>query len=509
MFASQLLRILQTLPHNGNHGTCGLDAGELGGIMNKNQNGVLNDLNNCENDAVPLASKTNNKDGSWNKPELECAVFLEDSAGYDNEASDYVIPCTITPCRIELFEEKHLSSERNNNENEVRNENESEDSAAPCTIPSGKMEFSEKNTDLCTDKKVVQCELPELIVCYNENSYHVVKDICIDEGLHSTDKISGESEPENDLCITLPSNENKHVAMTKERKDIELDRLDASKILSEDHNKAHESGMKEKVETELTSTGACKILLGNQFNGDIHGRSLTPVQTVEANSNVTDTIVDDVSKEKFAMSSLPFSENFNEQELLKTPIESPDSDLKEDGQGSFQIPCSEAKCESGAMVSAPEESNKGKPANGLSYDGKVENSTISFGFNSSKAQASGRHENPDDVDRERTLKSDSETRLEDGISGRFSIGSDVQHGQGDSSFSMAGPGSGLITFSGSIPYSGSISLRSDSSTTSARSFAFPILQSEWNSSPVRMAKADRRQYRKHRGWRQGLLCCRF
>lgn len=126
------------------------------------------------------------------------------------------------------------------------------------------------------------------------------------------------------------------------------------------------------------------------------------------------------------------------------------------------------------MVSAPEESNKGKPANGLSYDGKVENSTISFGFNSSKAQAGGRHENPDDVDRGRTLRSDSETRLEDGISGRFSIGSDVQHGQGDSSFSMAGPGSGLITFSGSIPYSGSISLRSDSSTTSARSFAFPM-----------------------------------
>lgn len=109
--------------------------------MNKNQNGVLNDLNNCENDAVPLASKTNDKDGSWNKPELECAVFLEESAGNDNEASDYVIPCTTTPCRIELFKEKHLSSERNNNENEVRNENESEDSAAPCTIPSGKWSF--------------------------------------------------------------------------------------------------------------------------------------------------------------------------------------------------------------------------------------------------------------------------------------------------------------------------------------------------------------------------------
>ncbi|GJS53051.1 putative cytosolic sulfotransferase 12-like protein [Tanacetum coccineum] len=78
----------------------------------------------------------------------------------------------------------------------------------------------------------------------------------------------------------------------------------------------------------------------------------------------------------------------------------------------------------------------------------------------------------------------------------------VHRGEGgESSFSVAGPVSGLITYSGPIAFSGSISLRSDSSTTSTRSFAFPILQNEWNSSPVRMAKADRRRLQKHRGWR--------
>ncbi|PWA60591.1 hypothetical protein CTI12_AA368870 [Artemisia annua] len=86
----------------------------------------------------------------------------------------------------------------------------------------------------------------------------------------------------------------------------------------------------------------------------------------------------------------------------------------------------------------------------------------------------------------------------------------VHRGEGgESSFSGAGPVSGLITYSGPIAFSGSISLRSDSSTTSTRSFAFPILQNEWNSSPVRMAKADRRRLQKHRGWKHGLLCCRF
>ncbi|CAH1419541.1 unnamed protein product [Lactuca virosa] len=76
-------------------------------------------------------------------------------------------------------------------------------------------------------------------------------------------------------------------------------------------------------------------------------------------------------------------------------------------------------------------------------------------------------------------------------------------GGGETSFSLAGPVSGQIT------YCGSISHRSDSSNTSVRSFAFPILQTEWNSSPVRMVKVERRGSRKHRGWRQALMCCKF
>ncbi|KAM3387533.1 hypothetical protein ACQJBY_010396 [Aegilops geniculata] len=56
---------------------------------------------------------------------------------------------------------------------------------------------------------------------------------------------------------------------------------------------------------------------------------------------------------------------------------------------------------------------------------------------------------------------------------------------------------------------GNTSLRSDSSTTSTRSFAFPVLQTEWNSSPVRMAKADRRRFRRDRSWGYRVLCCKF
>uniref|UniRef100_A0A0D9VHM0 Uncharacterized protein n=1 Tax=Leersia perrieri TaxID=77586 RepID=A0A0D9VHM0_9ORYZ len=56
---------------------------------------------------------------------------------------------------------------------------------------------------------------------------------------------------------------------------------------------------------------------------------------------------------------------------------------------------------------------------------------------------------------------------------------------------------------------GNISIRSDSSTTSTRSFAFPVLQWDWGSSPVRMAKAERRRTRRRRGWKKGLLCWKF
>lgn len=70
--------------------------------------------------------------------------------------------------------------------------------------------------------------------------------------------------------------------------------------------------------------------------------------------------------------------------------------------------------------------------------------------------------------------------------------------------------SGPVSMSGHIAYSGSVSLRSDSSTTSTRSFAFPVLQRECISSPVRMAKAERRRSsRRHRVWRKGIICCKF
>ncbi|XP_061352001.1 uncharacterized protein LOC133296971 [Gastrolobium bilobum] len=105
--------------------------------------------------------------------------------------------------------------------------------------------------------------------------------------------------------------------------------------------------------------------------------------------------------------------------------------------------------------------------------------------------------------------------------------SEVRHSLGESSFSALGTVPNRISYSGILPYSGIISVRSDS-TDSRPSFSFPILQSEWNiSSPDIMPKEydytadshdddnadshddDHDQIQKKRGWMQGFLCCRF
>ncbi|KAI3503710.1 hypothetical protein L1887_32159 [Cichorium endivia] len=82
---------------------------------------------------------------------------------------------------------------------------------------------------------------------------------------------------------------------------------------------------------------------------------------------------------------------------------------------------------------------------------------------------------------------------------------------GESSFSMSGVITELISCSRPITFSGGISIsnHSDSNATSTRSFAFPTLEAEYNSSPVRMGKAERRRLRKQKGWGQVILCCKF
>ncbi|XP_059642886.1 uncharacterized protein LOC132284774 [Cornus florida] len=121
-----------------------------------------------------------------------------------------------------------------------------------------------------------------------------------------------------------------------------------------------------------------------------------------------------------------------------------------------------------------------------------------------------REENSESADFQQPLQNENISLLKNGKSESLveldqnGIG---LHDHGESTFSAFGLLSSPKANSGQIAYSGSISHRSNSSTTSTRSFAFPVLPSEWNDSPVRMMEADRRQLRKR--WKFGFLCCKF
>ncbi|KAL7181443.1 hypothetical protein ACSBR1_040350 [Camellia fascicularis] len=440
--------------------------------MKEHQNGALCNLNNCENDAVQLACKINDKNGFCNTPHPKCTMVGEDFTNGDGNEREVrgVAPSTIPSNEMEPFErDRDLYTDKNGNENEVRKENEFRDSVAECAMPSSTMQLFE-DTDLFTDKNIMECELPELI----------------------------------GFCTIVPFDGNRNGCMT-EGVEIELLSPSGSKSSSEndyDEVDAYECGTIGKVEIELLISDVLKSSSENYFDDNIgnDGESLVPAQIGEANCNITDKIVDDILGEKFVKNSLPSPQKFSKQKFLKSLLESLDCDGNEvERQLSLfelPIPCSKANSDSPAA----EESKKSNPINDLPYNSKVESSTITFDFKSSKPSASGRDESPDDdddddnddvvVDHEQPRKIN---RHEDGILDSLAVASEVVenvHGQGERSFSMAGPVLGLITYSGSIAFSGSVSLRSDSSATSTRSFAFPVLQTEWNSSPVRMAKAE-------------------
>lgn len=114
-------------------------------------------------------------------------------------------------------------------------------------------------------------------------------------------------------------------------------------------------------------------------------------------------------------------------------------------------------------VSGSEESTNNKMDEKLLYNSKVETESITFDFDASASTSRGREKCSMNGDSKQTETADT-SKLE--YAPRRSVSSQVLYGIGESSFSATGPTEGLITYSGPIGYSGSLSLRSDSSTTS-------------------------------------------
>ncbi|KAK8260065.1 hypothetical protein V6Z12_D13G097500 [Gossypium hirsutum] len=455
-------------------------------------------------------------------------VICHSTIGYKNDSKPYSFLADTKP-----FENKEKSSDATElstddtvkeNQNGVVHDIKSDELDSDFSI------YSENTRDEWTASEL-DCSNSVLDfsnVCYKESTYHVVKDICIDEGVPTQDMFLFESsvDEKSECNFSYPKKDQDNELM-KEMSETDMPMQDIS--FSPEENQSgkdidNEGGSNKKLDADTYMQDIALSLEENKSNKGISNewdpRDL--LVTRDMKDDAMEMMSNDGSKELFTLGdilSLP------ELTTLKSEAMSPDCKSDRIEQQSFEnsskkeVIVASAVEESNnlilsapALVSTAEGSDSGKgeatPISPAPASASLEatssglvNETGSITFDSrSSAPTSGKGSN-------KPLETGRTSKLEETADQPFS--SNLQNGNGESSFSAAGPLTGLISYSGPIAYSGNLSLRSDSSTTSTRSFAFPILQSEWNSSPVRMAKADRRQYRRHRGWRQGFLCCRF
>ncbi|OMO72168.1 hypothetical protein COLO4_27800 [Corchorus olitorius] len=465
-----------------------LDSAALNadGIVKEKQNGVMRDIKGNDGDSDSLCLE-NTRDG-WPASKLDSSM--------------------------------HVNEFGNGNEKEFR------DFVTSDSHSSKKMD-SLQGSVFYLDKSVMECDLPELVVCYKENTYHVVKDICIDEGVPTQDKFLFESDMnEKNNCNFLPS-----CKLVEEKQDIPIsspedqsgknidngcdfnEKLDADACRQDESNKGNQCDfedfmMKRKVKDEEMKTIPDDLSKELFTLGEL--LSMTELSTVTSKAMSSECKSDGIEQQSIQSSSekevnvnppsvfVAEESNNNTEAMLDAPGLISAAGESDNGKEDA-IPISTSQ------VSVSEESTNNTLSNEVSDDNRLETESITFNFGSS-APTNSKDECRPNLNCE-LPETGTTPKLED--TADQPISNILQRGTGETSFSASGPVTGLISYSGPIAYSGSLSLRSDSSTTSTRSFAFPVLQSEWNSSPVRMAKADRRHYRKHRGWRHGLFCCRF
>ncbi|XP_039120320.1 uncharacterized protein LOC120256705 [Dioscorea cayenensis subsp. rotundata] len=272
-------------------------------------------------------------------------------------------------------------------------------------------------------------------------------------------------------------------------------------------------------EMDVCKTGSFsdeKVNSPEKIETEINGRT----RSISSELNHSQEDNDNIVMEGVATGGIPSSPDIRESPVNGNSISVFDKDAEEklcSGRSEAkEILDSTHQDKQGSSISILVfDVTESKPNHGLggtTADNSVKSEATTFNFDSAGTNSSNTEENKEDKAHQ-SCKSDVLNRgIEDTATdgATASNQNSVLHpSRGESSFSGLSSLPGPIIASGRIPFSGSISYRSDSSTTSARSFAFPILPTEWNSSPVKMAKADQRQLRKQRFWRILFFCCRF
>ncbi|KAI3970754.1 hypothetical protein MKX01_024401 [Papaver californicum] len=328
-------------------------------------------------------------------------------------------------------------------------------------VPVGDINLFEKETKAYARKNTTHCEVPELIVYLKETSNHAVN-IRFDDEVPSCDKTAAEYKE---------ANHNPPLRFSSCTSDVHSDLI---KVIMED--------------------------LASSSDATVEHNTKNLMEHDKGKFNFTDGLGSVSCSEKFVTRD---ELSAREMETDKLQSEAPFDDY-EDMQQSDQDTYKEVNSSSSSLLCAAEAN-----AHEASLNVCLERDCVNINPCSSPQLESAISEEQRHSEVVHSLQTPT---AEDSLGELRSASSRslfTQDAHGESSFSTVDNPAALATRSGRIAYSGSISLRSDSSTTSTRSFAFPILQSDWHTSPVRMAKAGRKHYRKHQRWKLSLLCCKF
>ncbi|KAL0408769.1 UNVERIFIED_CONTAM: hypothetical protein Sradi_1811300 [Sesamum radiatum] len=589
MFASQLLRILQTIPSDVKHETSVYDPAEQDMTMKENLNATRYSSKRFGRDAAPLvvgSKETYRLNGSTDTHPFEFEVkgkdecwdpkFLDDFS-MDNEHGTRASPerddQNALLYHLTLDEDADSSSSDGNDKDKVHSspeheypvtveefahtsENESTNSRSPYI---GASDLFKTDTNWNADKNASECERAEVIVCYKEINYHVVKEICIDERMPMKGNLLIESNKDDKPghSFRQPLNDDAHCETMEGDVDMEIfvsDGLAASSLESTKVVTTNEHGNKEESNRQLLAQESPKSRSESSSDKDTaEGCGLEDSQWKgETNSDTTSETVTDASEEdSFIDRKLPIQE-FGTRSFLRSFLNSLDGESNKVAQLlDEKISSSKAVGEAAPPAAGPKEDLQ---ASILYYNSEVENGSITFNFNPLAPVVAGVTNGRTEVVKEQSFDSrdglkHKDANLDTSMGNVHELSPAIKHGvstdisatshthsvsskdisnqdvhdqspdhkeknsdgpstdsqlplainsiksdgqaveslvlghehkdsgngygkyeQEESSFSSAG----LITFSGPIVYSGSLSVRSDGSAASGRSFAFPI-----------------------------------
>ncbi|KAI3452933.1 hypothetical protein Pfo_009596 [Paulownia fortunei] len=414
MFASQLLRILQTIPSDVKYETCVYDSADQDMTMKENQNTTLYDSKSLGREGddplafgskeiyqCPSAFELKGRDECWNPKFVDDFSMDNQNGTRDSTGKEFQNGHLYRPSSPE--EDADSLSSDTNAKDEVQSspehessitveefthchENESRDSRSPYIAAS---DLFETDTTLYTDKNVLECDPPELIVCYKEINYHVVKDICVDEGMPVNGKILIESSKDewSGRSFSQPLNDDSNSEATEGAVDMEFFISDGLATSSMDNTKcisANELGSKEESHGKLLAQERPKSPSESSFDRDT-GKHCDPEESIqkgETNFGATGKTVTDASGEdSFIDRTLPIQE-FGTRSFLRSFLNSLDGDVNKFTQLPDQISSGKAVCEGPAASSAEAGPKEDVQASSLYYNSNVESGSITFNFNS-------------------------------------------------------------------------------------------------------------------------------